>query len=722
MASITVSKNAFLHGKWTAEDAARLYGLPDWGKGYFGITDAGTVGIMPDKNPAHQIDMMELVAGLAERGIHAPVLIRFSGILEHRLREIRSAFDKAISDHGYQNQYACVYPIKVNQQRHVCEEIAAVGKELNFGLEAGSKPELLAVLALSHGQDDMPIVCNGFKDDEFIEAVILATKLGRTIIPVVEKFTELELLVKYAQKYNVRPKIGVRVKLSSRGAGRWEASAGARSKFGLFVTEVLDALEYLKARGMADCLNMLHCHVGSQLFDIKQLKTAVNELTHIYTELVRLGAGMTTIDVGGGMGVDYDGSQSAWHSSINYTVDEYASDIVYRIKTVCDDAGVPHPKILSESGRAMVAYNSVLVMNVLGKSQFQADPELSRIHADMKNEKEPPQPLLDLIDSWERLTERNALEVYHDAMQARDEAMSLFSLGYMTLPMRAASERLFWSIGRKVLDIQMKKSGGGELPEELENLPEILSDIYFCNFSLFQSMPDSWAIDQLFPIMPIHRLGEEPTRRAILADITCDSDGKIDNFVDKRIEKKTLELHDLRPSQGTTNGNGNGNGHNGHNGGGTGGSSASGAATSINGHHSGSNGAASGIAGTIGPAPTSNYEPYYIGVFLLGAYQEILGDLHNLLGDTHAVHVSYNPEGGAMDSPEGGNWSIDEVVEGDTVKEVLQYVQFDTEDMCEAVRRDVERAIKMNRLTVAEGKSLLMFYEQGLDGYTYLEE
>ncbi len=701
MGTLSVSKNSFLHGKWSAEDAARLYGVPDWGKGYFGITNAGTLGVMPDKDPTKQIDLMDLVGGLAERGIHAPVLLRFSGILEHRLREIRGAFDKAIADHNYQSPYACVYPIKVNQQRHVCEEIAAIGKELNFGLEAGSKPELLAVLALSEGQDDMPIICNGFKDDEFIETVILATKLGRNIIPVVEKFTELELIVKYAQKYNVRPKIGVRVKLSSRGAGRWEASAGARSKFGLFVTEVLDALDYLKQRGMADCLNMLHCHVGSQLFDIKQLKTAVNELSHIYTELVRLGAGMKILDVGGGMGVDYDGSQSAWNSSINYTVDEYASDIVYRIKTTCDDAGIPHPMIISESGRAMVAYHSILVMNVLGKSQFQQDPEIARINEDMKGEKEPPQPLLDLLDAWERLNERNALEVYHDAMQARDEAMSLFSLGYMSLPMRAASERLFWSIGRKVLDIQNKK---GELAEELENLPEILSDIYFCNFSLFQSMPDSWAIDQLFPIMPIHRLGEEPTRRAILADITCDSDGKIDNFVDKRIEKKTLELHELRAAPPSLFNGGNG------------------LHAAANGAHTPTPGGNGTAGSTTAPSSTTTYEPYYIGVFLLGAYQEILGDLHNLLGDTHAVHVSYNPEGGAMDSAEGGNWSIDEVVEGDTVKEVLQYVQFDVEDMCESVRKDVERAIKSNRLTVAEGKSLLMFYEQGLDGYTYLEE
>lgn len=660
MATISMPKNAFLHGRWTVEDSARLYGMADWGKGYFGVNQKGHVSVLPGKNPAEQIDLLDLVNGLVDRGVHSPVLIRFSGILEHRLREIRVAFDKAIAEHAYAGNYHCVYPIKVNQQRHVCEEIAKIGRVLKFGLEAGSKPELLAVLALTEGQDDMPIVCNGFKDDEFIETVVLATKLGRNIIPVVEKFSELELIVKHAERYNVRPKIGIRVKLSSRGAGRWEASAGARSKFGLFVTEVLEALDFLKARGMADCLNMLHCHVGSQLYDIRHLKNAVNELTHIYTELVRLGAGMTMLDIGGGMGVDYDGSQSAWTSSINYTVDEYAADVVYRIKTVCDDAGVPHPIILSESGRAMVAYNSVLVVNVLGKSQFSVEPDMERIKSDLAQEKEPPQPVLDLIDAYERLADRNAVEVYHDAMQARDEAMSLFSLGYMSLPMRAASERLFWSIGRRVLDLCAKK---GEVPEEFEALPEILSDIYFCNFSLFQSMPDSWAIDQLFPICPIHRLNEEPVRRGVLADITCDSDGKIDNFVDKRIEKKALELHELRHG-----------------------------------------------------------EPYYLGVFLLGAYQEILGDLHNLLGDTHAVHVSFNPAGGANDGPDGGNWSIDEVIEGDTVKEVLSYVQFDDQDMRRAIRRDIERAIKGNRITVAEGKSLLAFYENGLDGYTYLEE
>jgi arginine decarboxylase len=665
MATLSIPKNAFLHGRWTHEDALRLYGMSDWGKGYFGVNARGHVTVMPSKNPAEQIDLFDLVKGLEDRGVYTPVLLRFSGVLEHRLREIRAAFDKAIADHNYQGGYSCVYPIKVNQQRHICEEIAKLGRELRFGLEAGSKPELLAVLALSEGQDEMPIVCNGFKDDEFIETVILATKLGRNIIPVVEKFSELELIVKHAERYNVRPKIGIRVKLGSRGAGRWESSAGARSKFGLFVTEVLEALEYLKARGMADCLNLLHCHVGSQLYDIRHLKNAVNELTHVYAELVRLGAGMKLIDVGGGMGVDYDGSQSAWNSSINYTVEEYAADVVHRIKTVCDDAGVPHPTILSESGRAMVAYGSVLVLNVLGKSSFAAEPEMARIKTDLAAEKEPPQPVLDLIDAYERINDRNLLEAYHDALQARDEAMSLFSLGYMSLPMRAASERLFWSIGRKVLDLCAKR---GELPDEIEHLPETLSDIYFCNFSLFQSMPDSWAIDQLFPICPIHRLDEEPTRRGIMADITCDSDGKVDNFVDKRIEKKALELHELRAG-----------------------------------------------------------EPYYLGVFLLGAYQEILGDLHNLLGDTHAVHVSYRAPGPG-ENGHGGNgaaaetWSIDEVIEGDTVKEVLSYVQYDDEDMRRAMRREVERSIKANRLTPAEGKSFLAFYERGLDGYTYLEE
>jgi arginine decarboxylase len=663
MATISSSKNIFLHGRWTVEESAKLYGLHDWGKGYVGVNPAGHCTIMPTKDPARQIDLHEVVQGLRDRGIHTPVLLRFNDILDHRLREMRKAFNDAMAEQQYTGGYCCVYPIKVNQQRHVCEQIASLAVELDFGLEAGSKPELLAVLGLSAtaggpGVNGMPIICNGFKDDEFIETVILATKLGRNIIPVVEKFSELELIVKHAKAYGVRPKIGVRVKLSSRGAGRWESSAGVRSKFGLFVSEVLQAVEYLKKHGMLDCLNLVHCHVGSQLYDIRVLKNAVNELTHVYCELHRLGAGVTTLDIGGGMGIDYDGSQSAWSSSINYTVQEYAADVVYRIKSVCDDAKVPHPRVITESGRAMVAYSSVLIIDVLGTSQFAADPEMPSILEAMKAETEVPQPVLDLLDTYNTMTDRNLLEAYHDSTQARDEAMSLFSLGYMSLPMRAVAERLFWAIGHKLLD---KASKRGELPNEFENLPDLLSDIYFCNFSLFQSMPDSWAIDQLFPIVPIHRLDEEPTRRGILADITCDSDGKIDRFVDKRVEKKTLELHAVKDL----------------------------------------------------PGECAGVEPYYLGVFLLGAYQEILGDLHNLLGDTHAVHLALSPD---------GSWEIEEVIEGDTVEEVLKYVQYDHEDLKRAIRMDIEAACKQGRLSLPEGKSLMKFYDDGLEGYTYLEE
>lgn len=666
MATISHSRSAFIHGQWTSADSASLYGVSDWGKGYVGVNPDGHVTVMPTKDPAKHIDLFEVVQGLKERGIHTPVLLRFNDILNHRLREIRKAFDDAMTDQQYTGGYSCVYPIKVNQQRHVCEQIASLAVELNFGLEAGSKPELLAVLGLSAvaggpGVNGMPIICNGFKDDEFIETVILATKLGRNIIPVVEKFSELELIVKHAKAYGVRPKIGLRVKLSSRGAGRWEGSAGVRSKFGLFVSEVLKAVEYLKKHEMLDCLNLLHCHVGSQLYDIRVLKNAINELAHIYIELHRMGAGLTMLDIGGGMGVDYDGSQSAWSSSINYSVAEYASDVVYRIKSVVEQAGVPHPMILSESGRAMVAYSSVLIMDVLGTSRFDNNPDLEGVDATIKAETagggEVPQPVLDLVDAYKNLTDRNLLEAYHDATQARDEAMSLFSLGYMSLPMRGVAERLFWAIGHKLLEKAAKK---GDLPDELEQLPDLLSDIYFCNFSLFQSMPDSWAIDQLFPILPIHRLNEQPTRMGILGDITCDSDGKVDHFVDKRVDKKTLELHEVREL----------------------------------------------------PGEAIGVEPYYLGVFLLGAYQEILGDLHNLLGDTHAVHISLDDR---------GEWEIEEVIEGDTVEEVLRYVQYDVEDLKRAMRLDIEAACRQQRLTLAEGKSLLKYYDDGLEGYTYLE-
>lgn len=649
-------------GPWTIHDARKLYAVDAWGLGYFGINERGHMTVMPEKDPKRQIDLFDVVQGLRAREIGTPVIIRFSDLLRHRLKEMREAFDHAIAEHGYQGSYCCVYPIKVNQQRPLCEEVRDIGRDLGFGLEAGSKPELLAVLGLTENLSEMPIICNGFKDSEFIETVILATKLGRHIIPVVERFSDLELIVRHAKRYSVRPRIGIRVKPSSQGAGRWESSGGMRSKFGLFITELLHAVDYLKRHKMADCLKMIHFHIGSQVGDIRLIKAAVNELAHIYAELKKLGAGLDTIDVGGGMGIDYDGSQSASDSSVNYGVSEYAADIVHRIKAVCDAADFPHPRIISESGRAMVAHSSLLVMDVLGKSRFASNADLESVRALMKSEKERPQPVLELIDTFESLSQPrlNLVEAYHDAVQARDEAITAFNLGFMSLPMRSAAECLFWAIGRRVLELARAK---GELPDDLQDLPQILSDIYYCNFSVFQTLPDHWAIDQLFPIAPIHRLNEEPTARAVLADITCDSDGQVDKFIDKKLTNKpTLEVHELRANGGNT-----------------------------------------------------PHEPYYLGVFLLGAYQEVLGDLHNLYGDTHVVHVSFD------DSPGVGDWSIDEVVEGDSVKEVLSYVQYDSEDLIRAMRRDVERAVKGGTLSVPEGQSLLKFYDVGMEGYTYLE-
>ncbi|MGA2500751.1 MAG: biosynthetic arginine decarboxylase, partial [Tepidisphaeraceae bacterium] len=556
------------------------------------------------------------------------------------------AFEHAMKEHEFKGQYRCVYPIKVNQQRHVVEEILNFGNEYGVGLEAGSKPELLAVMALVE-DDQTPIVCNGFKDDEFIEAVILATKIGKNIIPVVEKFSELELIVKYAKLHGVKPSIGVRVKLAARGAGRWESSGGVRSKFGLFISEVMEALEFLRRHGMGDCLNLLHFHIGSQINNIRNLKGAIIELTRVYVEMQRLGAGLKYIDVGGGLGVDYDGSKTNFESSINYGLQEYANDVVYHIKEICDSVGVEHPIIISESGRAMVAYHSVLIFNVVGWSgfnRFELPADLTPAERD-----DLPAPLVAMFDTYRGLNEHNFTEYYHDAQLSKEAVLNLFNLGYCTIEARSLAERLFFGVCSKVLNMVRHME---YVPEEFAGLESMLSDTYFCNFSIFQSMPDSWAIDQIFPIMPIHRLNQEPTCRGILADITCDSDGKVDRFIDRRDVKSVLELHAYDGSD------------------------------------------------------------YYLAAFLVGAYQEILGDLHNLLGDTNAVHVSVD---------EQGRWSIDEVVKGDTVREVLQYVQFSADDLTRAMRKRVERALRDQKLTVDESRVLLRFYESGLEGYTYLE-
>src|SRR6187431_3682122 len=484
---------------WSVHDASELYEVARWGNGYFSVSPNGHLQVHPTKDPQSAIDLKELVDRLQLRGISLPVLIRFTDILKHRLGEIHTAFTSAIAQHQYQGSYSCVYPIKVNQQRHVVEEVHKFGKPYNFGLEAGSKPELLAVVALA--DNTTPIICNGFKDAEFIETAMLAHQIGRNIIPVVEKYTELGLILEAAEKIGVRPQIGMRVKLAARGSGRWQSSGGFRSKFGLTVTEIMRGLEELKARGMQDCLKLLHFHLGSQITNIRIVKGALNEAARIYTQLAKMGAGLHYIDVGGGLGVDYDGSQTNFESSMNYTLEEYANDVVYHIQTVCDEAGIPHPTILSESGRAISAYHSMLIFNVLGTLNFGEET----IPTEVKEEFE--RPLVDLIEAYHSVTQRNATETYHDAQQALDMTLSLFSGGYLTLEQRSHAENLYFAICEKIYKLCQ---GMTDVPEDLQALEEMLSDTYFCNFSLFQSIPDSWAIKQLFPVMPIHRLNERP--------------------------------------------------------------------------------------------------------------------------------------------------------------------------------------------------------------------
>jgi len=635
---------------WTVEDSAELYQIRGWGKGFFDIGRSGNVVVRPTRDPAKQIDLHEVVAGIRERGFGTPVLIHFGDLLKQRLHDLHDAFATAIRDQSYRGSYSAVYPVKVNQQRRIVEEIRHYGEPLGFGLEVGSKPELLAVLGLTGDRPDRLIVCNGFKEARYIEFVMLAAKLGRTIIPVIENLAELRMILESSERLAVRPRIGVRVNLSTSGVGRWRHSSGVKAKFGLSLPEVIEVVELLKSRGMADCLQLLHCHMGSQIHDIRQVNAGVNELARIYVEMVRMGAGMKYLDVGGGLGIDYDGSQTNFEFSTNYTLAEYASNVVYRVMSVCDESGVDHPTIVTESGRAMAAQQSVLVFDVVGANRLDRFAVPADVDKKIAAESEPPRPLVDLLEAWQQVSERRLLENYHDALQARDEAMSLFSLGYMSLEHRALAERLFWSTCLKIRD---KVRSMDEVPEELEDLQSALTDIFFCNLSIFQSLPDIWAIRQLFPIMPIHRLDEPPQRHATLADLTCDSDGKIDRFVDHHDIRKSLPLHELRDG-----------------------------------------------------------EQYLIGAFLVGAYQETLGDLHNLFGDTHVVHVKLD---------ENGQWWIDEIVEGDTVREVLQYVHYDASRLLADIRRECERAVRTKAMTVGESQALLREYERGLSGYTYLE-
>ncbi len=635
---------------WRVEDSLDLYHVNAWGKGYFSINDAGHVIVRPDTQGANVIDLFEVVEGLKARDLTTPVVVRFSDILAHRLKHIHGAFAQAIAENNYKNRYVAVFPIKVNQQRLVVQEVYRYGKEFGFGLEVGSKPELLAVMAMTENASDRLIVCNGFKDDSYIEAVTLATKLGRTIIPVVENFEELGLILKHAETYKVRPRIGVRVKLFSEGSGRWSASAGEKSKFGLFITEILELFNVLKERDMLDCLQLVHCHPGSQLQDIRRVKDAINELAHVYAELKLMGAGLQYIDVGGGLGVDYDGSGTNFSSSMNYTLAEYANDVVYRVANVCNSRNIPHPIIVSESGRAVAAYHSVLIFDALGSSALDKFRVTGQVTEDYSGDQELPQPVRDLFDAYRSVSERRLVECYHDALTAREQILQMFNLGLLSLEFRGLAERLYWATCTKLRDYCRKLE---RVPDELEDLETTLCDTYFCNFSVFQSLPDSWAIDQLFPVMPIHRLDERPTRTGVLADITCDSDGKIDHFVSLRDVKRALEVHELKDG-----------------------------------------------------------EKYYLAAFLVGAYQETLGDLHNLFGDTHVVHIRLHDEGG---------WWIEEIVKGDTANKVLEYMEYDVAELPPALARDCERAIRDGRMTIAESQLLKRFYEKELDGYAYLE-
>ncbi|MEM8873062.1 MAG: biosynthetic arginine decarboxylase [Planctomycetota bacterium] len=639
--------------EWTAEQSSALYGVNQWGKGYFSVSDDGHLCAHPTQQPSASIDMRALVDELTQRGIATPVLVRFPDLLEHRIGHLTDVFAKARADFNYQGEYRCVFPIKVNQSRQIVEEVYAFGKPHGFGLEAGSKPELLAVLSLVE-DNDTPIICNGFKDDEFIEAVVLARKIGRKIIPVVEKFSELEALIHSAKRHGVMPDIGLRVKLSSKGAGRWEQSGGVRSKFGLFVSELLDALALLREHDMGDALAMLHVHVGSQIHEINAVRDAITELARTYVELHKLGAKLRYIDIGGGLGVDYDGAASPHVGSINYDLQEYANDVVFGIRQICDDADVPHPHIISESGRAVVAYGATLVFDAIGWSGFDKFDVPRQPNNGQR--KDIPTPVRNLFDALAELDTRPFAECWHDALLARSQMEDLYRLGYCSLELRATGEKLFFAVATRVL-AEVRKLD--HVPDEFADLESMLSTTYFCNLSIFQSMPDSWAIDQVFPILPIHRLDERPTGHGILADITCDSDGKIDQFIRPRGggsgPKRTLELHPLRPD-----------------------------------------------------------EPYYLAACMVGAYQEILGDLHNLFGDTNVVHVKLTDT-----SPAG--YEIDEVIEGESCEDVLRYVQYEPKQMVRAMRKTTETALRAGKLSVEESRAFLKFFTDGLEGYTYLE-
>jgi arginine decarboxylase len=625
---------------WTVKDSLELYNVNGWGRDFFSINDAGHVEVTPSGPGSTRIDLRDLVEDLRSRGLNLPLLIRFSDILRTRVEQLCGSFQQAIAENDYKGVYRGVYPIKVNQQRHVVEELTEYGRPFNLGLEAGSKPELLVALALQDNPEAL-ILCNGYKDKAYIETALLAQKLGRKVVITMDRVAELDTILAAARELDIRPVIGVRARLTTKGAGKWVESTGDRSKFGLTTSEMVVTVDRLRAEGMLDCLQLLHFHIGSQITAIRAIKDALREASRIFVELHALGANMRYVDCGGGLGVDYDGSQTNFHSSVNYTLQEYAADVVSQVAEACNAKGVPHPDIITESGRALVAHHSVLVFNVLGTNEMLVGQIPESLGRD-----EPP-VIQQLYETYQGVSRKNFQEAYHDALQLKEEAITAFNLGFLDLKARARVEQLFYAVCERILKIVRDLP---YVPDELEGLEKQLSDTYYCNFSLFQSLPDHWAVRQLFPTMPIDRLNRVPTRRAVLADLTCDSDGKIDQFIDLRDVKNFLELHPL------------------------------------------------------------NGEPYYIATFLVGAYQEILGDLHNLFGDTDAVHVKLD----------GDDYRVEHVVEGDSVAEVLTYVQYSKDDLMSRVRRAVELALREKRITPTESGRLMRRYEEGLEGYTYL--
>ena len=628
--------------KWRIEDSEELYNINGWGINFFSVNEKGNVVATP-RGKGVEVDLRELVDELTLRDVEAPMLIRFPDILDSRIETMQKCFCTARQEYDFKGQNFIIYPIKVNQMRPVVEEIVGHGKKVNIGLEAGSKPELHAVIATNTDSDSL-IICNGYKDEAYIELALLAQKMGRRIFLVIEKFNELKLITRLARKHKIRPNLGVRIKLASSGSGKWEDSGGDVSKFGLTSSELIEALDYLETNEMKDCLKLVHFHIGSQVNKIRRIKNALKEASQFYIELHKLGFSVEFVDIGGGLGVDYDGTRSAnSESSINYSIQEYVNDAVYAMVDASNRHHIPHPNIITESGRSLTAHHSVLIfeaMEATSVPQWDDDEEISEEDHDL---------VKDLYALWDTLNQPKMLETWHDAQQIREEALDRFSLGLIDLKTRARVERLFWSIAREVHNMTTKLK---HVPDELLNLRKLLADKYFCNFSLFQSLPDSWAIDQIFPVMPIHRLNERPDRVATLQDVTCDSDGKIDNFIATRNISYYLPVHKIRKG-----------------------------------------------------------EPYYIGVFLVGAYQEILGDMHNLFGDTNAVHVSVSENG----------YKIDQIIDGETVAEVLEYVQYSPKKLVRTVETWVTSSVKSGVISAEEGKEFLSNYRSGLYGYTYLE-